>query len=136
MQREPLQKLPLEQSPSLAQAVAHVPLVVLQRYAPHADPLTVPHVRAPVHCCGRLSLPTQVALPHEVPVAQVSQAPEPLHEPLWPQVLCASAAHWSRGSVAALALPQTPSPPAVLRPPAQAWQRPVQAVSQQTPSTQ
>ena len=76
-------------------AVRHVPLVVLHRYAPHAVPLTVPHVRAPVHCCGRDSVPTHVAPPQLAPTAHVSHAPAPLHEPFWPHVLCPSAAHSS-----------------------------------------
>ena len=79
---EPLQKCPVAQSASRAHAVAQVPLVALQKYAPHAVPLTVPQVRAPVHCCGRLSLATHVALPQVVPTAHVSHAPLPLQAPL------------------------------------------------------
>lgn len=47
-----------------------------------------------------------------------------------------SGAHWSWGSVPAAAAPHSPSAPAVFRLAAQAWQRPVHAESQQTPSTQ
>src|SRR5580692_8486593 len=63
------------------------------------------------------------------------QAPAPSHMPSNPQLVCVSAAHSLSGSLPAVTGRQRPSAAPVLAL-AQALQRPAQAVSQQTPSTQ
>jgi hypothetical protein len=60
----------------------------------------------------------------------------PSHCPVWPQVDDACIVHWAPGSVPAMTGPHAPSAPAPFRAAEQAWQRPVQAVLQQTSSTQ
>src|SRR6185437_833463 len=73
---------------------------------------------------------------HTVPEAHSAQAPEPLHEPLVPQVEAADAPHSLSGSVPLLMSPQVPSTPLPFLAAVHAWQVPVQAVLQHTPSTQ
>ncbi len=67
-----------------------------------------------------------------VPAGNLSQAPVPSHIPVEPQVDAASTGHSSRGSVPSWALTQVPTVPW----PAHVAQTPVQALLQQTPSTQ
>ena len=56
--------------------------------------------------------------------------------PVWAQVVEACVAHSLSGSVPATMGPQTPLAPAPFLAAEHAWQRPGQAVPQQTPSTQ
>src|SRR6202042_3619142 len=58
------------------------------------------------------------------------------HPPVLPQVDVASVGHSSSGSVEAAIGPQVPSEPEPFFAAEQAWQVPVQAVAQHTPSTQ
>ena len=82
------------------------------------------------------TLPWQLEAPHEVPDAQSWHAPAPSHEPFWPQVDCAVEAHSLSGSVPARMGPKVPLVPPPFLATEQAWQRPAQALLQQTPSTQ
>ena len=117
----------------------HWPLAGTHRYLLQAVPPEAPQIFAAVHfwvCdCKRSVLHTlfpQLSLV----LAQESHAPEPLQEPFWPQLFFPSTAHWSCGSMLALALPHSPSRPADFKLAAHAWQSPVQPELQQTPSTQ
>jgi hypothetical protein len=65
---------------------------------------------------------------HADPVARVAQAPAPLHE-MAPK-------HSLSGSVEAAMLPHVPSVPEPFFTSVHAWQTPVHAAPQQTPSTQ
>jgi hypothetical protein len=94
------------------------------------------HVPVPLHACVLTTVPWQVGLPQAVPDAHSSQAPAPLHAPSVPQVDGACMAHSLSGSVPAVMAPQVPSAPLPFFAAVHAWQRPVQAVLQQTPSTQ
>jgi hypothetical protein len=68
---------------------------------------------------------------HSVPAANFAQPPAPLHRPLDPQVLAASALHWLCGSgLPAATGEHSPKVPTWL----QLTQGPVQARLQQTPS--
>jgi hypothetical protein len=59
-----------------------------------------------------------------------------LHAPVWPQVDDACVVQLPPGSVPAMTEPQAPSAPVPFMAAEHAWQRPLQAVLQQTPSTQ
>src|SRR5262245_33333864 len=76
--------------------------------------------------------PVQLPAAQTVPWAYLRQAPAPSHMPSLPQLVAPSSAQSLAGSVPAGTGEQVPNLPAML----QAWQAPVQAVSQQTPSTQ
>jgi hypothetical protein len=78
--------------------------------------------------------PVQVVVPQVVPLAYNWQAPVPLQKPLRWHVLAASAAHSLSGSVPVPIEPHVPSRPLPFLSVVHAWQVPVQAVSQQTPS--
>ena len=117
----------------------HWPLTGTHKYALQVVPPEMPQVLAAVHFCPcdcRRSVLHTLLPQVAVELAQVSQAPEPLQEPFWPQLVCPSAAHWLWGSEAGLALPHSPLLPAVFKVAAHAWHRPMHAVLQQTLSTQ
>jgi hypothetical protein len=81
------------------------------------------------------SVPTpavQLSVPHTVPEAYFSQAPEPSHVPSPPQVIIPSSVHCMSGSWPAGTLVQVPA----LDGSAHDLQLPVQAVEQQTPCAQ
>ena len=117
----------------------HWPLIETHRYLLQVVPPEAPQVLAAVHFCPcdcRRSVLHTLLPQGSLVLAQVSQAPEPLQEPLRPQPFFPSAPHWSCGSVLALALPHSPLRPAVFKLAAHAWQSPVHAVLQHTLSTQ
>ena len=88
---------------------------------------------APSQVLAALSVPlAQPAAWQVVPAACLRQAPAPSHMPSFPQVDAASASQSLRGSVPAAADEHVPTLPTA----PQVWQVPVQAVLQQTPSTQ
>jgi len=90
----------------------------------------------PLHVCDLTRVPWQTGLPQTVPEAQSAQAPAPLQTPVSAQVDAADRVHWLPGFVPAAALPQMPSAPPPFSAAVHAWQTPLQAVLQHTPSTQ
>ena len=76
--------------------------------------------------------PVQLALPQLVPLGNSLHAPLPLQPPERPQLLEACAGHSPPGSMPSGIGVQVPAEPPRL----QAWQIWLQAVAQQTPSTQ
>lgn len=159
------QALPFAQSVSTVQAVLHDMVVLLQLKGPHEVVLPAtqaPALQVPaVVCMNDMPLPEHEAAPHEtgVGVGQVSvplqvaagtmdepmhvatlqvvvlpflaQAPPAAHAPVLPHVFAAAAGH-SGSTVPVVTDVQVPVEPDRL----QAWQAPVQALLQQTPSTQ
>src|SRR5262245_32326561 len=77
-------------------------------------------------------VPLHIAGAHSVPAAYLRQAPWPSHIPSRLQLLTGSVAHSLSGSSLSGTSVQVPTLPAM----SHALQVPVQAVSQQTPSTQ
>src|SRR5690242_17995940 len=77
-----------------------------------------------------------VAAAHVVPLAYFWQAPMPSQEPLVPQDAAVWSVHSLSGSVPDTTLPHTPSAPAPFFALLHAWQVPLHALSQHTPSTQ
>jgi hypothetical protein len=105
-------------------------------YAPHDALAPALQVPAPSQVPSDVWVePLHVSPAQTVPCVQRRQAPAPLHWPSSPQVETASCAHSLSGSVPPMIGPQTPSAWAVLAF-EQAAQLPLQAVLQQTPSTQ
>jgi hypothetical protein len=80
--------------------------------------------------------PVHAAGAHTVPAAKRAQAPLPSQVPVVPQVEGALVAQVSCGSEPAITGPQAPFAPCPLAAAEQAWQAPVQAASQHTPSAQ
>ena len=105
-------------------------------YAPHDTVPGVWQMPAPLQVLAGWAVATEHdAAMHTVPCVHLRQAPPPSHMPSRPQVDVASGAHSSSGSVPPTIERQSPSAAAVLEA-EQATQLPVQALSQQTPSTQ
>ncbi len=98
----------------------------------------VGQVPVPVQVAGAVYMaPAQAAVTHGVVLDQSRHAPFPLQPiPEMPQVAMAVAVHWLWGSSPLTTLPQVPSAPAPLAAALHAWQVPVQAELQHTPSTQ
>ena len=94
------------------------------------------HVPNPLHACPVCHPSVQEVLPHGVPCGCSAHAPDPSHSPELPQVEGSSNVHSLWGSLPNAMGPHTPSRPADLSEALQAMQGPVQAVSQQNPSTQ
>lgn len=82
------------------------------------------------------TVPWQMGEPHSVPEGWSWQAPAPLQNPVMPQLEAGWAVHSSSGSVLGGMKPQMPSGPPPFFAEVHAWQVPLQAESQQTPSTQ
>jgi len=74
--------------------------------------------------------------PQLTPGAYLAQAPLPSHWPFRAQVAAPSSGHSLSGSESAATFSQAPSRPEPFLAALHAWQVPLQAVSQQTPSTQ
>jgi hypothetical protein len=91
------------------------------------------HAPEPLHVDAACAVAVeQLAARHTVPATCLRQAPAPSQKPSSPQVDGSVAEHSARGSVPASAALHVPR----LFVAAQVWQLPVQAVLQQTPSTQ
>ena len=124
---------PLLQSASTVQPVLQLAPVVLHWYTPQE--LGVPATQAPVPLqagTGSKRRAVQAATPQVVPAAHLRQAPAPSQKPSLPQEVAVSAVQSLRTSVpetAGVHCPRVPTPPQVM-------QAPLQAFSQQTPSTQ
>jgi hypothetical protein len=116
--------------------------VVAQAPASHVygvqstPPACGPHVPVPLHVCDLATVPAHVGVPQTVPEAQIWQAPAPSQAPSVPQVDWACIAHWLLGSFPAATLPHRPSAPLPFLAAVHAWQVPVQALLQHTPSAQ
>ena len=111
-----------------AQAVAPHRYGAQARIAPAA-----PHTPRPLQVRAGVSVLTAQLEPTQtVFIGCRRQAPVPLHPPARPQVSAPWAGHWLRGSWALATGPQVPANPARL----QEKQKSVQALPQQTPSTQ
>jgi hypothetical protein len=131
----PLQVYPAAQSALVAQVVLHA--LPLHAYGVQSMPPPCgTHVPAPLQACVFRTVPWHVGIPHIVPSAQSWQAPAPSQKPSVPHVDWACAEHSLSGSVPAVMGPQVPSAPPPFLAIEHAWQRPVHAVAQQTPSTQ
>jgi hypothetical protein len=132
MQTPQLQN-PLLQSVSEVQLVLQVGVEVLHWYTPQET--GVPAVQVPVPLqvgIGSTVALEQLATPHWVPAPHWRQAPAPSQNPSFPQLVAAEAAQSLRTSVPETAGWHCPTVPT----PLQVMQAPVQAFSQQTPSTQ
>jgi hypothetical protein len=158
-----LQQMPCSQRPDMqSDAAVHVPpgdffpqLPLRQRFPPEQSAFVVQVLRqvaSVLHVKGvhirfvpgtHAPAPLQVGLgvkvepvhapgPQTVPLAYLRQAPAPLHTPSSPQLVAPASVHWFSGSCPAGTFVHTPAEPARL----QAWQAPVQALSQQTPCWQ
>jgi hypothetical protein len=93
------------------------------------------HVPMPSQAWDVSVPPAQLVVPHIVPAAATLHPLFPLHPvPVLPHA--PSGGHWFFGSVPAAIGPHVPSLPWPFRAAVQAWQVPVQAVSQHTPSAQ
>jgi hypothetical protein len=120
-------------SPSVAALTfTHAPS---QQKSPAAQLVAVPlHVPAPSQEPVVTAIPPEQTA-HEVPAGQLSQAPA-LHLPSVPQLDASVTAQTPRGSLSpSITVLQVPFA-APVRAAEQAWQAPVQAESQQKPSTQ
>ena len=103
---------------------------------PHDTLVAAPQVPVPSQSRAGVSVePVHDSVEHAVPAIHLRQAPAPSHMPSSPQLEASAAVHSLSGSLPAVMGRQRPSAAPVLVL-AQALQRPVQAVSQQTPSTQ
>jgi hypothetical protein len=78
---------------------------------------------------------THVVTPQGV-FAYRAHAPSPSQFPVWPHDVGVACEHSSSGSVPAAIDPHAPSAPEPFFAALHAWQDPLQALSQQTPSTQ
>jgi hypothetical protein len=79
---------------------------------------------------------TQLAAAQTVPFAHCAHFPVPSQAPVVPHVDATVVAHSLSGSALSTIGPQTPSTPLPFFPAEQAWHVPVQALLQQTLSTQ
>jgi len=124
---------PLLQSASEVQLVLQLAPVALHWYTPQELGAPATQAPAPLQAGTGSSVPlAQAATPQAVPVAHLRQAPAPSQVPSFPQEVAVSAVQSLRTSVpdtAGVHWPSVPTPPQVM-------QAPVQALSQQTPSTQ
>jgi len=123
------------QSASVVHAAAHAPAVHTV-----GEQLCIPpeaHTPLPSHWLALVrTLPTHTGGAQIVPLGYRAQAPAPLQEPVVPQLVEGWAAHSASGSVPAAMGPHVPSVPAPFLAALHAWQSPVQALEQHTPSTQ
>src|SRR6185437_12180696 len=95
------------------------------------------HEPAPSHTGALVSVePEHEGEPQRVPIGYFAHAPLPSQEPFVPQLGAPWSSHSPSGSVPAAMVPQVPSAPPPFLAAVHAWQVPVQAVSQQTPSAQ
>jgi len=118
---------------SVAQVAAQANPPASHWYAPQEVFAPGLHVPEPLHVDAACAVALeQVAARHTVPATCLRQAPAPSQKPSSPHVDGALAEHSARGSVPASAALHVPR----LFVAAQVWQLPVQAVLQQTPSTQ
>ena len=119
-------KFALMQSALLVQPVLQAP--VPQLYGVQEVVPGLLQVPVPLHVDAGVSVePVQVAAAHCVPEANSRQAPFPSQAPSRPQLVAATAVHWSSGSLPAATFEQTPEAFAQLT------QVPEQAVEQQVP---
>jgi hypothetical protein len=105
-------------------------------YGAHAVPAPFTQAPPPLQIFGVERFPAHTLAPQLVPEGQSAQAPAPSQEPVVPQVEADVAAHSSSGSLPAAIGPQVPSAPPPFLAAEQAWQSPVQAALQHTPSAQ
>jgi hypothetical protein len=123
---------PETQSLVEAQVVLQADPVGAHRYGLH-ELLAVEQVPSPLQVEDDCNVePVQVAGAQAVPAGQTAQLPAPEQTPVAPHVDADVATQTLRGLVPAVALVQVPSCPAALH----CSQPPVQALSQQWPSTQ
>jgi hypothetical protein len=130
---------PLHHDPG-AQPPLPVQLVVqaafMHRKAPQLGPLgAATHAPAPSQSWAVGVLSTHAGGAHTVPLGYLRHAPPPSHVPSSLQLAGASALQSPCGSAPFDALPQVPSTPPLLAA-EHAWQTPLHAELQQTPSTQ
>jgi hypothetical protein len=126
------QNVPVWQSVSAMQVVLHCPPVPhmngAQVWLAGAEQVPVPSQRP-----AKVSVePVQPAVWQATPAGYFSHTPVPSQVPSVPQVAAPLSLHWPRGLVPRSAGTQVP----LMYDPAQVTQAPVQALSQQTPSTQ
>src|SRR5947207_3617281 len=120
------------QSASLAQMTMHLPSLP-QVNGAHDCAAGPAHVPSPSQRAAAFSIvPVQVCDAQTVPEAYLRQAPVPSQTPSVPQLCAPMSSHSLRGSVPRSASMQVPTAPCR----AQVRQASVQALSQQTPSTQ
>jgi hypothetical protein len=126
---------PAAQSAAVAHVVKQAP--PLHAYgAQSVPPEASPHVPDPSQICAFTTVPWQTVAPQLVPAAHSSHAPAPLQAPSVPQVDAACCAHSLSGSVPAAIGPHTPFAPPPFFAVLHAWQSPVHALLQHTPSAQ
>jgi len=131
----PMHKFPPEQSAFVLQAVPQL-VELAQLYGAQLEDCPAAQLPEPSHCWPVSVAPEHIAIPHTVPRPYRAQAPAPLHWPVRWHVDGGSIGQSLSGSVPVATGPQTPSIPPPLAAALHAWQAPLQASAQHTPSTQ